>query len=136
MRRLWIFSIWTGLIVGGVISGSVKVDAEAVGTTRAQCVKMALKKANLEKSGIRKIMAMQPSDVRSKFGDPGIERVRGYIALREKVLFNCPADVLNMTAAALRRDKKLIPPLPQKRPKWVGRASSGGVRFQIPQPPG
>jgi hypothetical protein len=136
MRRLWIFSLSVALIAGGMTSGALELRAETAQTTRAQCVKMALKKAKLEKGGVRKILAMRPSAVRLQLGNPGIERVRSYIALREKVLFHCPADVLNLTASSLRGQQKFIPPLPQKRPRRFGRASPGGVRFKFPAPPG
>ena len=136
MRRLRSFSLSLGLIAGSMASGALELRAEVAQTTRAQCVKMALKKTKLQKGGVRNILAMQPSAVRQQLGNPGIERVRSYIALREKVLFHCPADVLNLTATSLRQKQKFIPPLPQKRPRRIGRASPGGARFRFPVPPG
>jgi hypothetical protein len=84
---------------------------------RAACVKLALEKKKLEKGGVEAYLAMKPQKVLSSRGRPVVAQVRHYITIREKVLFRCPRNVLNATAAPIKRRHQVKPPLPIKGPK-------------------
>ena len=49
-------------------------------------------------------------------GERGVKAMRDYIEIREKVLFRCPPNVLNATAAPLEERMLTKPPLPGKGP--------------------
>ncbi len=83
---------------------------------RAECTKLALEKKALDKSDVRKYLAMAPQRVAAEFGQSLVERVRHYMALSEKVLFQCPRYVLNANAVSLGDRSKVVPPLPVKGP--------------------
>lgn len=84
---------------------------------RAICTKLTLEKKKLEKAGIEAYLAMKPQKVLSARGRPVVDQVRHYISLREKVLFRCPLNVLNATAAPIGQRQRVKPPLPVKGPK-------------------
>ena len=84
---------------------------------RATCAKLALEKKKLEKGGVESYLAMKPQKVLSSRGRPVVDQVRHYISLREKVLFRCPRNVLNATAAPIGQRQQVKPPLPVKGPK-------------------
>ena len=86
---------------------------------RAECIKLALEKKALDKTDVRKYLAMAPQKVAAEFGKPFVERVRHYIALSEKVLFQCPRYVLNANVTVHSQDTSVMPPLPAKGPKRV-----------------
>lgn len=84
---------------------------------RTVCVKLALEQKAMEADGIQALLALPPADIVAQRGRSIAQKVRGYIDLREKVLFQCPLHVLNATAAPLEEREKYMPPLPLKGPR-------------------
>lgn len=124
MRLVLSVGVVCAVLVGaGLVPGLTPVQfgpAEARAETspgRAQCKKLALEKKALDKSGVRQYLAMSPEKVAAERGKPVVERVRYYIALSEKVLFQCPRYVLNANITVHAQDSSVVPPLPVKGPK-------------------
>jgi hypothetical protein len=111
------------------------------------CVKLAEQKEALDKGDIHQLLAMKPELVLVQHGKLVVEKVRTYIALSEKVLFQCPPNVLNGTARSLASDDDELPPLPGKGPRRAKvelprgtlvplPTKRGGRSFRIPASPG
>lgn len=116
MRLVMFFcAVWAGL-AGFALDRAAEARAEPL-LGRAACVKLAREKKSLENGGVSAYLQMAPESVLSAHGRSAVEQVRQYIGLREKVLFRCPRNVLNATAAPFERRAKLQPPLPVKGPK-------------------
>ena len=119
MRLVLSVGVLSAVLVGLGLGPGMERMAAARGEGklgRAECTKLALEKKALDKSDVRKYLAMAPQRVAAEFGKPLVERVRHYIALSEKVLFQCPRYVLNANTASLGKGSKIIPPLPVKGP--------------------
>jgi hypothetical protein len=83
---------------------------------RADCVQLAKAKRALEAAGIEDFLGRDPAEVARVQGERGVKAMRDYIEIREKVLFRCPPNVLNATAAPLEERMLTKPPLPGKGP--------------------
>ena len=110
-----LFAVLVGLGLGPGMERLASARGEGK-LGRAECTKLALEKKALDKSDVRKYLEMPPQKVAAEFGRPFVERVRHYIALSEKVLFQCPSFVLNANAAPVGERAKIVPPLPAKGP--------------------
>ena len=133
MRLVLIVGVVWAVLSGLGLGNGFDHAASARGETplgRDACTKLALERKSLEKGGIRKYLAMQPQNVVSTYGLAVVERVRHYISLSEKVLFQCPLNVLNATAAPLASRSGMVPPLPVKGPRRRARV---GVRVRAPR---
>ena len=99
-----------------LLGGAVTARSQTL-LDRDTCVKFAMQKKTLEDAGVRDLLQQAPADVAARQGPQVVESVKRYIALSEKVLFQCPVHVLNATAAPLEERERYLPPLPRKGPK-------------------
>jgi hypothetical protein len=116
MRHSVVLGIIFGFVVGFGMNGASPALGE-VSLPIETCMKLAEQKDAMDNSDIRQFLAMNPATVRAQHGQLVVERVRNYISLSEKVLFQCPPNVLNRTALSLEGDADEVPPLPAKGPK-------------------
>lgn len=116
MRRQTGRGAWwgAGLCLAVLVGGGGAVAQEP---GREACAELARSLKDLEAQGLRDYLGRDPASL-----DGGVhERMRAYIALREMVLFRCPPNVLNATAAPLSERLAQVPPLPGKGPKLIVR---------------
>ena len=133
----------TALLLAVLAAGLV-VDAEAqqLGAgegmlQRSDCVQLVRRKRDQEAAGMRDVIGQPPAAVARDQGPAFLQKVRDYIRLREMVLFRCPPNVLNATAAPLEERMKAAPPLPGRGPKLERRAVQrpvGPVPLPVPRP--
>ena len=109
------WAVLAGIGVGLGFSGAAAARSDSP-LPRAACGKLVQEKKALDRGDVRKYLAMAPQIVATEFGKPVVERVRHYIALSEKVLFQCPRHVLNANIGATGRGAQVMPPLPVKGP--------------------
>lgn len=121
LRR--IFGRFGAYLVGAliVLMGAGEVPSQASGFDHAACRQLALERNRLENEGVKQHLALKPSDVLARFGRSGVTRVETYIKLSEQVLFKCPPNILNATAAPIEHREQFLPPTPMKGPKRVRR---------------
>ncbi len=129
--------------MGGVAAGLVvEAQAQQVGTgegmiERSECVRLVRRKRDQEAAGMRDVMGQAPDVVARERGPAFLQQVRDYILVREMVLFRCPQNVLNATAAPLEERMKAAPPLPGRGPKRARPAvqrSISPVPLPVPRP--
>lgn len=111
---VWSVLVGVGLTPGPVGSAIARAESSP---GPAECKQLALEKKALDKSDVRRYLTMSPEKVAEERGKPVVERVRHYIALSEKVLFQCPRHVLNANVTLHSQDTSVVPPLPVKGPK-------------------
>jgi hypothetical protein len=134
---------WRYLVVGGLVlvpwgeAGAQHVAADDGMLARRDCVGLVRRVRAEEADGMREIMAQEPAQVAHERGPAFLQRVQDYIALREAVLFRCPPNVLNATAAPLEERLQAEPPLPGKGPKRARptmQRRPGAVPLPMPRP--
>lgn len=104
-------------VMGGLAVAATGVEAQSefpIGY--GECVQLAKAKRALEAAGIEEFLERDPAEVARAQGTRGVKAIQDYIDLREKVLFRCPSNVLNATAAPLEERLRAKPPLPGKGP--------------------
>jgi hypothetical protein len=106
----------TGLVAAGL--EPARAQAAGVGEIeRDECARLARQKRAVEAGGMRDLLARSPGEVAREGGPATLQKMRDYIELREAVLFRCPPNVLNATAAPLDERLKAAPVLPGKGPR-------------------
>jgi hypothetical protein len=108
-----------GLLAAAVGLGIAVTGVEAQSVFpigRSDCVQLAKAKRALESAGIEEFLKRDPAEVARVQGERGVKAMGDYIEIREKVLFRCPPNVLNATAAPLEERLLAKPPLPGKGP--------------------
>lgn len=134
MRLVLIFGLLGATLSGAAIGLSDSSMARTSNTLgRATCTKLALETKALERGGVEKFLKMKPQNVVADHGRPVVERVRHYISLKEQVLFRCPLNVLNATAAPIADRAGIAPPLPVKGPRRRARVRSRSPRGGTPR---
>ena len=116
MRCVLVLGVVWAVLMSSWLDRPASARAETL-PDRATCTKLALEKNKLEKRGVGAFLAMKPQKVLSSHGRSVVDQVRHYITLREAVLFRCPRNVLNATAAPVDQRRLAKPPLPVKGPK-------------------
>jgi len=131
-------------VIGLTLGLGLNQAASARGETippRQDCAKLSLEKKSLEARGVRQFLKLPPAVVQRDHGAQTIERVRSYISVREKVLFECPKNIRNANAAIVAQRVTTPPPLPVqgpfRPPQTAARASvtrASGPRAPVPLP--
>ncbi len=132
MRCVLVFGAVCAVLVGFGFDRGASARADTP-PDRATCIKLALEKDKLEKGGVDTYLAMKPQKVLSSHGRTVVDQVRHYITLRETVLFRCPRNVLNATAAPIDERRLIKPPLPVQGPKRAVRVRPR-QRLLVPLP--
>ena len=128
--------VLSGLTAGGVSEATAQQTSAGEGMLgRVECVRLVRLKRAQEAGGMRDMLAREPDQLAQERGPAFLQKVREYIGLREAVLFRCPPNVLNATAAPLDERLKAEPPLPGKGPKLTRPAvQRRTVPLPVPRP--
>ena len=119
-RRLWpVYGSLVTAVVCALWAHTAKAKTDQKDYDEATCAGFVIESRKLEKSGVTGLLAMSPDEVSKAHGRTGLDKVRRYLTVRERILFQCPIGIENAAVRQIRSaaTSDVPPPLPVRGPR-------------------